>query len=140
MAKLNGSCMCGEVQFECSEDQLWSCICHCDDCRKQTASPFTGFFGVAEDDYQWTEKKAAVYHSTKGVNRYFCGKCGTPMAFESTNWPGEIHFYIATVANGKTIKPQMHVYYKNHLDWAVVKDDLPKYVGAGGKSERYLDD
>ena len=123
---LAGRCMCGDVRYFCEGEVLWSCICHCEDCRRQTASPFTAFFGVPSASFRWHGKTPSVYHSSPGVNRYFCSRCGTPMAFESARWPGETHFYIATLTGDHSIRPQRHVYWAEHLDWAEPADDLPR--------------
>ena len=43
-----GHCLCGQVTFEFTGSPLWCGHCHCESCRRATASPFTTWIGVRE--------------------------------------------------------------------------------------------
>ncbi len=119
--------MCGEVTFEYSGAENWCGHCHCESCRRNTSSPFTTFFAVPNEAYRFTGRPPAIHHSSPGVRRLFCPKCGSPIAYDSDRQPDEIHFYPACMEDPGAYAPQFHVYYGEKLPWIEVSDDLPKY-------------
>lgn len=127
MQTKRGRCLCGDVAFSYSGAENWCAHCHCDSCRRNTASPFTTFFGVPKDACRFTGKRPSVYHSSPGVRRLFCANCGTPVAYESDRYPHEIHFYAASLEQPGEITPQFHVHYEEKLPWITLDDGLPRY-------------
>jgi len=124
-----GHCLCGDVSYEYSGPENWRAHCHCESCRRQTASPFTTFFGVPRENVRYTGTAPAVYQSSPGVRRSFCARCGTPIAYETDSLPQEIHFYAAGLEHPKDFEPQFHVFYAEHMPWAETTDDLPRHPG-----------
>ena len=122
-----GHCLCKQVTWEYTGPETWACYCHCDDCRRNCASPVTAFIGVNLSDFKWTGDLPAVYPSSPGVKRHFCNRCGTPMAFEAEHYAGEIHLYAATLENPQDFKPEFHVHCAKKLVWLDLQDDLPKH-------------
>lgn len=127
MAKTRGHCLCGDVSFEYEGPENWRGHCHCESCRRNTASPFTSFLGVAKAAYRYTGKPPAVYESSPGVRRLFCTNCGSPVAYESDRWPEEIHFYAAGLEKPEAYVPDFHVHWAEKMPWIELDDDLPKY-------------
>ena len=124
-----GWCLCGNVGFEYDGAELFAGHCHCDSCRRQTASPFTTFVGVANGTWRWTGQQPSVFESTPGQARYFCATCGAPVAYSSTRWPDEIHFYAALLEDAQSFVPTEHYHWEERLHWAAPQDDLPKHEG-----------
>ncbi len=134
MDKKTGRCLCGEVSYEYTGPENWCGHCHCQSCRRTTASGFTTFMGVPNSAYRFTGKKPAIYRSSAGVKRSFCANCGTPIAYEAERFPDEIHFYLSTLDNPEALKPCFHVYCADKLSWIELADDLPKFEQGGGAS------
>lgn len=120
-----GRCLCGLIRYETTVAPLWQAHCHCESCRRNCSAPFTSFFGMAEGAWRWTGEAPAVYASSSGVERLFCPRCGTPMAFRSTRWPGETHFYAASLEEPARYRPTLHVHWAEHLPWVQLADGLP---------------
>jgi hypothetical protein len=127
MTPIEGRCLCGAVRYEFTGPENWTAYCHCESCRRATASPVTAFLGVPLAAFRFTGKAPAVYHSSPGVRRSFCAGCGTPMAYEADRFPDEIHLYAATLEKPEAYRPQEHVYCAERLAWFDVKDDLPRH-------------
>jgi hypothetical protein len=127
MTITRGHCLCGRVSFEYEGPENWRGHCHCESCRRNTASPFTTWFGVPRSACRFTGEEPRAYHSSPGVRRLFCGTCGTPMAFESARWPDEIHFYAASLDNPRNFAPQFHVHCAEQLPWIQLDDGLPRF-------------
>jgi hypothetical protein len=127
-----GHCLCGRVTFEYDGKELWCGHCHCESCRRATASPFTTWVGVLRTACRFTGAEPSVYNSSPGVRRFFCAQCGSPIAFESERWPDQTHLYAALLERPADVAPQFHVYVAEKLPWIRLDDGLPQYEGTGG--------
>ncbi len=121
-----GRCLCGATTYRCTAAPLWQSHCHCESCRRATASPFTSFFGIANGAWDWTGTPPATYNSSPGTHRDFCPTCGTQMTYRSTKYPGECHFYAATLDRPETFAPTAHVHTAEQLPWLHLADGLPR--------------
>lgn len=132
-APVSGHCLCGDVAFTYAGPQSWACYCHCDDCRRNCAAPLVAFIGVRLDDFSWQMAHGDApkfYASSPGVKRYFCDRCGTPMAFQADHYDGEIHLYAPTLDDPGQFQPEFHVHYREKLPWLHIGDDLPHYMAS----------
>ncbi len=80
---------------------------------------------VKDGEWVWTGDHPATYQSSPGVWRDFCATCGSQMAYRSTKFPGEIHFYAATLDHPETYTPTGHVHTNEQLPWVQLADGLP---------------
>lgn len=124
-----GRCLCGKTSFAYDGPENWRAHCHCESCRRQTASPFTTFMGVPNGQWKWTGDTPSVYVSSPGVRRSFCSTCGAPVAFEADRFPDEIHFYAALLDNHDDFEPQSHVNWDERVAWVDLSDTLPRKPG-----------
>jgi hypothetical protein len=79
----SGRCLCGAVRFAYDGTENWRAHCHCESCRRATASPMTTFLGVSDGRWRWTGAEPAAYVSSPGVTRSFCATCGSPVGFRA---------------------------------------------------------
>ena len=124
-----GRCLCGAIRFAYDGPENWRAHCHCESCRRQTASPFTTFMGVPDGHWRWTGADPAVYVSSPGVRRSFCATCGSPVAFQAEAFPGEIHFYASLLDDHTDFRPQAHVHWDERVAWVTPADDLRRKEG-----------
>ncbi|MEM9147788.1 MAG: GFA family protein [Pseudomonadota bacterium] len=117
-----GRCLCGAVTFAWSARPLWAGHCHCETCRRTCSAPVTSFFGVANGAWEWTGAKPLVFSSSPGRRRYFCGTCGSPMAYEGDHFPDEIHFYAAAMDNPEDFDPRNSFHRRERLSWLHMED------------------
>ena len=80
--KFTGGCLCGAVRYEASGDPASVIFCHCESCRKHTGAPVVALAGFKLEQVRFTLGDRAIYESTPGVKRGFCGRCGTPLTWE----------------------------------------------------------
>ncbi|MDF0603636.1 GFA family protein [Psychromarinibacter sp. C21-152] len=122
-----GRCLCGQVRYKFDpEAVLWQGHCHCESCRRACSAPFTTFFGVRASAWRWFGKAPSVYRSSPGVERFFCGRCGSQMAYRSDRAPGEIHGYAASLDRPELATPERHEFAAEMLPWVHLADDLPR--------------
>ena len=121
---LSGRCLCGNIRYRATAAPLWQAHCHCESCRRATSAPFTSFFGIADGGWEWTGPAPATYASSEGVWRDFCPRCGVQMAYRATRFPGEIHFYAASLDDPTRYRPTAHVHTAEQLPWIHLSDGL----------------
>ncbi|OQE29944.1 hypothetical protein PENSTE_c002G00686 [Penicillium steckii] len=78
---LNGSCMCGGVQYTVDVDEYMSALCHCTDCQKWTGGAFTSNAVVPRNSLKLTKGTCTSYDA-KGASgkinkHFFCSTCGS---------------------------------------------------------------
>ncbi len=126
---INGRCFCKTVRFQIDLPIKWCVSCHCESCRRQCSAPMTTYVGVNDTQWRWAGGEPKIYHSSPGVERTFCGDCGTPLTFRSTRMTGLTHFYLAALDDPEHFEPQLHTSYEEKLCWLDTADDLPKKEG-----------
>ncbi len=125
----SGRCLCKKVSFEI-DTPIVACVnCHCESCRRQCSAPMTTYIGVVDSQWRWTGGAPTVFRSSPGVERTFCGDCGTPMSFRSENMSGVMHFYVAAMENPEDFEPTLHVAHEEKLSWLNIGDELPTRIG-----------
>lgn len=121
-----GRCLCGAVRYECYAQPLWQGHCHCESCRRATSAAYASFFGMADGQWRWTEEIPVTYQSNPGVWRDFCARCGGQMAYRALRFPGETHFYAASLNDPAMYRPTRHYHAHERLPWVHLADDLPR--------------
>ncbi len=132
---MKGHCLCGAVRWQNSGPRLWSAYCHCESCRRNCAAPVTADVGMPSEAHRWTGETAARFVSAPGVTRSFCARCGTPMAYESERFPGEVHLYAATLDDPEDFRPERHVHHAEYLGWLRIDDALPRHAAGDNKGD-----
>lgn len=128
-----GHCLCRAIAYEFDGDPKWVAYCHCDSCRRATSAPVTTYVGVGVDQFRFLQGEPAIYESSPGVRRYFCPRCGSPLAYSADRFPGEVHLHVGTLADPNRVAPRMHVFAGEQLAWFEIADDLRRFDQLGGK-------
>jgi hypothetical protein len=99
-------------------------------CRRAQGAAFVTWFAVPGDAFEFIGPgdRLRIHRSSAEATRSFCGRCGSPLFFETTRRPGEVHVTLASLdpAAARTLQPQEHVFWSQRVEWAAVHDDLPK--------------
>ena len=123
-----GRCLCKSLRFEAEGAAIWIGHCHCESCRRNCSAGVATFAGMPRSGFRWIGEPAE-YSSSPGVTRYFCGTCGTPMAYANRTLPDEIHLYLASFDDQTGLMPERHYHYDEHVGWLTLADDLPRGSG-----------
>jgi hypothetical protein len=130
-SNVKGHCYCGAVQFEVNGAPIWVSHCHCQSCRRHTASVMATFAGYYPNQLTYTTAQPASYSSDDGVKRSFCGRCGSPISYESDRWPDQVHLYLGIFDDPDSIQPEDHVYFGEKIAWLNIGDELPRHECSG---------
>jgi len=128
-AMVRGGCLCGATRFEFNLPSKWVAHCHCTMCQRAHGAAFVTWVGVDQNQFRWTADGALRwYASSADAQRGFCSTCGSPIAFRSAQWPGEIHLARALIEGVLDREPQLHVFHDTAVPWVVLGDTLPRKV------------
>jgi len=124
---LKGSCLCKSVQYEV--DALGSPIghCHCQTCRKASASAYTSTARVHRSAFRFIsgEDRLTAYESTPGKLRRHCSVCGTEVLAEWVDQP-HIILRVATLDDDPVVKPVVRIWTSHDAPWLVDVGDVPR--------------
>ena len=113
---LAGRCLCGAIRFAFDPPAIWVLHCHCESCRRATASPMTSFVSVADTRLRWSGTPA-TFASSPGVERGFCGTCGSPVFYRYDGKPHETHLYAALLEDPAAVTPEGHDFVEERIAW-----------------------
>ena len=115
----SGSCFCGAVRYRIALPALWVAHCHCTMCRRAQGAAFVTWAGADESRFvvESGEESLTRFKSSPPAVRTFCSRCGTPLFFQSTRWPGEVHVTLATLDSADGLEPAGHVHWDDRVPW-----------------------
>ena len=129
--KMTGGCMCGAVRYETTGEPFSITHCHCRSCRKHKGAAVVTLAGFRSGQVNFSGDERTIYESTPGVERAFCGKCGTPLTWEGDG--GElgtiIELHISTFDNPDVMVPTAHAFEAERIPWFHIADNLPRFEG-----------
>ncbi|MCS5961542.1 GFA family protein [Klebsiella pneumoniae subsp. pneumoniae] len=70
---MNGSCLCGTIEFELTHKPTVFYRCHCSLCRKQSGVGYNLATLVKDSEFRWIKGKTALLHglSQRGTVQIF---------------------------------------------------------------------
>ena len=82
-SRATGHCLCGAIGFEAEGVPLAVSLCHCESCRRHSGGVAVPFATFRKDAVRWQGADRQRYRSSPPVVRSFCGRCGSPLFYES---------------------------------------------------------
>ncbi len=131
--KINGSCLCGEIEFEISTPFSAFTHCYCSRCRKATGSGRSSVLITNPDQLRWKkgEEKLSRYDlpSASSFATSFCSLCGSPLPRLSRK--GDFAVLPAgALDNELPVNPECHEHFNSKASWIVLDEtNLPIHVG-----------
>lgn len=121
-----GGCFCAAVRYRLHGGPDWSAHCHCRSCQRATGAAFTTWVGVKSESFEITAGVLAICATSPGVERGFCGRCGTSLTYVAKErWPGQVSVLAPTLDEPAVATPTVHVYVAHRLPWIKLADGLP---------------
>jgi hypothetical protein len=128
----SGRCLCAAITFKTHGVPRFVGHCHCESCRRQTGAIVATFVGFPNSQVTFAGERQ-THTSSPGVSRGFCPKCGTPLSYESTEYPGEIHLYLSTFDEPEQFRATDHVFWNERVQGYDLHDNLPRRVAGEDK-------
>src|SRR5579871_3214512 len=129
---LTGGCQCGAVRYEIRGQPAAVYICHCLECRKQSASAFGISVRVQRAHFALLSGSPRVWSrptdSGRVLDCWFCPECGSRVWHEQGGGKGEL----VTVKGGSLDGPinvggMAHVWVKRKLPGVIIPDHVPQF-------------
>ncbi len=124
---LTGRCLCGAIRYQCGPPLYPPTLCHCESCRRAAGAHAVGWLTVRSDELQYSATAPREFESSPGVQRAFCGRCGTPLTYRSARRPGEIDITICSLDRPEATPPADHIWMQDAPSWDRPADGLPQY-------------
>jgi len=127
-----GGCLCGAVRYRVSGATLWHAFCYCESCTRAAGAPLVAWAGFPSAEFQLSAGDLAIYESSPGVRRGFCGRCGTTLTYQKdpavlAGFSDDVYVATRTLDAPDAYAPEEHVYYGARVAWLEMGDGLPKH-------------
>lgn len=126
---IHGSCLCRGVRYVIDGPLELAGHCHCSMCRKTHGAAFGTYADVNRSQFHWVEGESllAQYESSPGNFRYFCSRCGSPLATTVATSADSIAITLGTLDDDPGIRPLAHVFVGSKAVWYEITDELVQF-------------
>ena len=123
-----GTCHCGAIQYELSEEPQVVALCHCSDCRRSSGAPFVVWAMYPEASLTVNGGTPKTINSSGTAMRSFCSECGTGLFYRNeVVLPGIVDIQAATLDNPNELAPTVQIQTAERLNWVTHLNELPGY-------------
>jgi len=131
MLRVDGSCHCGNIQFEAEIDLDKVTICHCTDCQKMTGAAFRTVVPAIKHSFKLLQGEPSTYLkiAESGNRRIqgFCPNCGTSIYATSELNQEIFGLRVGTLTQRAEIIPKKQIWHRSAMEWVSDIDQMPKF-------------
>ena len=127
---MSGSCHCGAVRFEVTEDFSVVRLCHCTTCKKLSGGIGTTNGRSRTEAIEIVDGRDLIqtYRPEEGTAKSFCSRCGSNLF--GGGWPDSefTSVRISALDSPFDRKPEAHIFVRSIAGWEVAPDDgMPQH-------------
>lgn len=122
-----GGCLCGAVRYRFAGEPSTSSVCHCRSCRLASGASPVAWVVVPLERFAWLGGPPTTFRSTPPVQRSFCARCGTPIAYQHDDALHEIELTTATLDEPERFPPRYEIWLEDKLAWSMANPRLPHH-------------
>ena len=123
-----GRCHCGACVYDFDGAPTRASVCHCSDCSRCAGAHGVGWLAVPSGAFRLVEGQPAVYRSSPGAERWFCGTCGTGLYYINEQMlPGIVDIQIATLDDPVAFPPEALIQLADARAWVQTLHTLPRF-------------
>lgn len=123
-----GRCHCGACVYEFDDAPTRASVCHCVDCRRCAGAHGVGWLAVPGGAFRLVAGEPAIYRSSPGTERHFCGACGAGLYYINEDvLPGIVDVQIGTLDDPEAFPPVALIQMADAPAWVATLHELPKF-------------
>ena len=126
---LNGSCLCGAMQYEVTGDPWRFLHCHCERCRKATGTGHATNLILKSDGVDWKGgEDKLVRYKVPDAERFgttFCSQCGGPLPREGVDM---VVIPAGSLDTEPPLEPEGRIFWDSRVTWSCDSGDLPAFA------------
>lgn len=130
MASIAGGCLCGKVRYSAEAEPMFTGLCHCRNCQKETGSAFAIVLAVPQPAVS-VQGELKTYEdkgdSGQAMFRRFCPECGSSVMEEAAAMPGVLMIHAGTLDDSSSVKPAMQIYCDSAQPWVQLGGDWQRF-------------
>jgi len=138
MPEMKGGCLCGQLRYTVNAEPVFTGVCHCKDCQKESGTAFN--VAVAVPLSAVSIQGSPRTFTTKGDSgkdyvRRLCPNCGSTILSEPAALPGIAALRAGTLDDTSWLKPGMEIYCDSAQPWVQLGGSMqrfPKMPPMGG--------
>ncbi|HEY0821156.1 MAG TPA: GFA family protein [Rhizobacter sp.] len=127
LSETTGGCLCGAVRYRVIGDPSTTSVCHCRSCRLASGATPVGWLVFPVERFAWLGDPPSTFRSSPPVQRSFCARCGTPIAYQHDDALHEIELTTATLDEPERFPPRYEIWLEDKLAWAMANPGLPHH-------------
>lgn len=128
-----GGCQCGAIRYELSQGPLELCVCHCAECRKQSASAFGISFIVPQTALCLTQGAPRFWSRPTDTGNTldcaFCGECGTRLWHRRRGATDTLSIKGGSLDKPPDLRHAMHIWTSRMLPGMVLPPGVRQFPG-----------
>lgn len=126
-----GGCQCGEVRYESAGEALALYVCHCRECRRQSASAFGMSLEVPRAGLRVTQGAPRYWtrstDSGKRLRCAFCPTCGTRLWHEREEASPTLTLKAGSLDAAVAMDKAIHIWVSRKLPGLAIPEDAAQY-------------
>lgn len=128
---IQGSCLCGAVQYEVHGDAMRFYHCHCQRCRKTTGTGHASNLMIKSgSSLNWIKGEELLQRfkvpEAERFYNLFCKQCGSPMPRVVPELDAVI-IPAGTLDSDPPMAPNGRIFWGSRADWSCPAGDLPVF-------------
>jgi len=128
---LTGGCQCGAVRYEITARPEALYVCHCRECRKQSASAFGMSLIVRRTGFRLLQGKVKTWSRPTDSGRIldckFCPDCGSRVWHETAGGSETMSVKGGTLDQPLDLNSAIHVWTSRKLPGVIIPDHAAKF-------------
>lgn len=130
MPQITGGCRCGQLRYSANVEPVFTGVCHCTNCQKESGSAFNIVIAVPQAglSMQGSPKTyVSQGDSGKANPTKFCPNCGSTILSEPEALAGVSIIRAGTLDDPSWLKPTMEIYCDSAQPWVSLGGGLQRF-------------
>ena len=126
---ISGGCNCRRVRYKISSEPLFTHVCHCHECQRESGGAFHVSTVIIGADFSITSDAVDEHTVTRPSGNEYkileCKQCACTIAGHPLDSDKLMVVRPSTFDDTSQIKPQAHIWTREKQDWVLLPNDVP---------------